>query len=129
MDMMLQLMARQMGVNIKPGDANSGNNNNGGNDNNIGNDNNGGRGNNNDPYNNINGNNRHGNNWNEADNFRHVARPARIASSRPLLPTFPPRDPVQPINEPQLQSYRISSGGIGRLVDRSFRRTFLLEIT
>lgn len=102
MDMMLQLMARQMGVNINPGDANNGNNNNGGNDNNRGDDNNGDRGNNNGPENNINGNNGHGNNGNEADNFRHVARPARTASSRPLLPTFPPRDPVQPVNEPQI---------------------------
>ena len=42
MDMMLQLMARQMGVNINPSDAKNGNNNNGGNDKNRGNDNNGG---------------------------------------------------------------------------------------
>ena len=41
MDMMLQLMARQMGININPGDANNGNNKNGGNDNNRGNDNGG----------------------------------------------------------------------------------------
>ena len=33
MDMMLQLMARQMGININLGDANNGNKNNGGNDN------------------------------------------------------------------------------------------------
>ena len=99
MDMMLQLMARQMGININPGDVNNGNNNNGGNDNNRGN-NNGGRGNNNGLENNINDNNGHGNNGNEDDNFRHVARLAQTTSSRPLLPTFPPRDPVQPINEP-----------------------------
>lgn len=96
MDMMLQLRARQMGVNINLGDANNGN------DNNRGNDNNGGRGNNNGPENNINGNNGHGNNGNEADNFRHIARPTQTASSRPLLPTFPPRDPVQPVNESQI---------------------------
>ena len=88
MDMMLQLMARQMGININLGDANNGNNNNRGNDN-------GGR-------DNINGNN---NNGNEADNFRHVARLARTSSSRPLLPTFPPRDPVQLINEPQIAEF------------------------
>ena len=102
MDMMLQLMARQMGVNVNPGDANNGNNNNGGKDNNKGNDNNGGRGNNSSPENNINGNNGHGNNGNEADNFRHVARPAQTVSSIPLLPNFSPRDPVQPVNELQI---------------------------
>ena len=88
------------GVNINLGDANNGNNNNEGNDNNRGNDNNGGRGNNNGPKNNINGNNGHGNNKHAFDNFRHVACLARTASSRPLLPTFPPKDLVQPVNEP-----------------------------
>ena len=83
--MMLQLMARQMGININLSDANNGNNNN--------------RGNYNRGRDKINGNNKNGN---EADNFRHVARPAQTSSSRPLLPTFPPRDPVQPINEPQI---------------------------
>ena len=97
--MMLQLMAREMGINIKSSDVNNGNNNNGGNDNNRGN-NNGGRENNNGPENNINGNDGHGNNGNEADNFRHVAHPAQTLSSRPLLPTFPPRDLVQLVNEP-----------------------------
>ena len=96
METMLQLMARQMGININPSDANNGNNKNGGNDNNRGNDNNNGL------ENNINSNNGHGNNGNEADNFRHVAHPTRTSSSRPLLPTFPPRDPVQLINEPQI---------------------------
>ena len=105
MDMMLQLMARQMGININLGDVNNGNNNNGGNDNNRGN-NNGGRGNSNGPENNINGNNGHGNNGNEADNFRQVACPVRAVSSRPLLPIFPPRDPAQPVNEPQDQFKR-----------------------
>ena len=38
--------------------------------------------------------------WNEDDNFRHVAHPDQIVSLRPLLPTFPSKDPVQPINEP-----------------------------
>ena len=88
MDMTMQLMARQMGININPGDANNGNNNNRGNDN-------GGR-------DNINDNNGHNNNGNEADNFRHVAHQTQTTSSRPLLPTFPPKDPVQPINEPQI---------------------------
>ena len=80
MDGMMQLMARQMGININLDDANNGNNNNRGNDN---------RG-------------RDNNNENEVDNFRHVARLARIASSRPLLPTFPPKDSIQLVNERQI---------------------------
>ncbi len=94
-------MARQMGININPGDVNNGNNNNGGNDNNRGN-NNGGQSNNDGLENNINGNNGHGNNGNEVDNFSHVAHPTRTASSRPLLPPFPLRDPIQPVNQPQI---------------------------
>lgn len=90
-----------MGINISPGDAKNGNNNNRGNENNRGN-NNGGQGNNNSPKNNINGNNGHGNNGNEVDNIRHVARLAQIVSSRPLLPTFPPKDLVQLVNELQI---------------------------
>ena len=101
MDIMLQLMARHMGININLGDANNGNNNN------EGNNNNGGRGNNDGPENNING---HGKNGNEANNFRQIACRTRTTSSRPLLPTFPPRhlvqpvsrDLVQPVNEPQI---------------------------
>ena len=58
-DMMLQLMAREIGIDINPSYANNRNNNNRGNDN-------GGR-------DNINGNNGHDNNGNEANNFRHVA--------------------------------------------------------
>ena len=94
MDMMLQLMARHMGISINIGDANNGNNNNGRNDNNS-------------PKNNINGNNGHGNNGNEVDNFRHIVRPARRSSLRPLLPTFQSRDRVQPVNEPQITKLQV----------------------
>ena len=81
LELMMQMMARQMGLNANMG---GGNNQNG---------------------NNQNGNNQYGtHNGGEqvGNNFGHAPQQARTVSSRPMIPTFPPRAPEQPVPEPQI---------------------------
>jgi hypothetical protein len=73
---MMQMMARQMGLNANVGGRN-----------------------------NQNGNNQDGtHNGGEqvGNNFGHAPQQARTMSSRPMIPTFPPRAPEQPVPEPQI---------------------------
>ena len=78
---MMQMMASQLGLNATVGGGN-----------------------------NQNGNNRNGNNQGGThnggeqvgNNFGHALQQARTVSSRPMIPTFPPRAPEQPIPEPQI---------------------------
>ena len=81
MELMMQMMARQMGLNAN---IDGGNNQNG---------------------NNQNGNNQDGiHNGGEqiGNNFDHAPQQARTVSSRPMIPTFLPRAPEQPVPEPQI---------------------------
>lgn len=86
LELMMQMMARQMGLN---GNIGGGNNQNG---------------------NNQNGNNRNGNNQDGThnggeqvgNNFGHAPQQTRKVSSRPMIPTFPPRALEQPVLEPQI---------------------------
>jgi hypothetical protein len=76
LELMMQMMARQMGLNANIGGGN-----------------------------NQNGNNQDGtHNGGEqvGNNFGHALQQARTVSSRPMIPTFPPRAPEQPIPEPQI---------------------------
>jgi hypothetical protein len=81
LDLMMQMMARQMGLNANMG---GGNNQNGNNQN--GNDQDG----------------THNGDEQVGNNFGHAPQRARTVSSRPMIPTFPPRAPEQLVPEPQI---------------------------